>query len=257
MGTREKHEPGTFSWADLATSDLEGAKNFYSKIFGWEFEDMPAGEGQTYSMARIDGKYVAAASEADGPPRWNSYITVDDVEEAAKKAEEAGANVHAPPFDVMDAGRMAVIQDPSGAVVSLWEAKDHIGAQLVNVHGALTWNDLMTHDVGKATDFYCEVFGWEVAPVEEDAGNERVVIRNGERMNGGMAKLPESAGEETPPHWMPYFGVDDLDAALRSAEDAGGTKVVGPMEVPAGKFAMLADPQGALFSVFQGEFDDD
>jgi uncharacterized protein len=256
MGTREKHEPGTFSWVDLATTDLDGAKAFYGEVFGWEFEDLPVGEGQVYSMAKVDGSNVAAASEADGPPRWNSYVTVESASDAAEKAEAAGAKVHAPPFDVMDAGRMAVIQDPSGGVVALWEPKDNPGAGLVNAHGALAWNDLMTHDVEKATEFYCELFGWEVAPVTEDAGNERVVIRNGERMNGGMARMPESMGDDTPPHWLPYFGVDDVDAAVRATEEGGGSKLSDPVDVPAGRLAVLADPQGAVFAVFSGEFDD-
>lgn len=256
MGTREKYEPGTFSWVDLGTTDLRGAKAFYAGVFGWEYDDMPVGEGETYSMAMVGGSQVAAMSQTAGPPRWNSYVTVESVQDATTRAEEAGAHVHAPPFEVMDAGRMSVIQDPSGAVVSLWEPGSSVGAGLVNVHGALTWNDLMTHDVGKAAEFYCELFGWEVAPVEEDAGNERVVIRNGERMNGGMARLPESAGEETPPHWLPYFGVDDIDAALRAAEDGGGANLAGPIEVPAGRLAVLADPQGAVFAVFEGEFED-
>jgi predicted enzyme related to lactoylglutathione lyase len=156
----------------------------------------------------------------------------------------------------MDAGRMAVIQDPSGGVVSVWEARDNIGAGIVNAHGALTWNDLQTHDVAKATEFYCEVFGWEVAPVDEDAGNERVVIRSGERINGGMAKLPESMGEEVPPHWLPYFAVDDIDNALSAAKENGGDIIVEPMEVPAGKLAVVADPAGAVFGVVEGELED-
>lgn len=256
MGSRNEYAPGTFSWVDLATTDLDGAKRFYGAVFGWEYQDLETGHGQTYSMAAVDGGQVAGLSEADGPPRWNSYVTVEDVGESARRAEEAGANVHAPPFDVMDAGRMAVIQDPSGGVVSLWEPSGNIGAERVNAHGALTWNDLMTHDVGKASDFYCELFGWEVAPVEEDAGNDRVVIRNGDRMNGGMARLPESAGAETPPHWLPYFGVDDVDAACRAAEEHGGSRLADPMDVPVGRIAVLADPQGAVFAVFAGEFED-
>jgi uncharacterized protein len=256
MGTRESYEPGTFSWVDLATTDADAAKAFYAKVFGWEYEDVPTDGGPTYSMATLGGRQVAALSQADGPSRWNSYVTVSDVGEAARKAEEAGANVHAPPFDVMDAGRMAVIQDPSGAVVALWEARSNIGAQVVNAHGALTWNDLMTHDVAKASDFYCELFGWEVAAVEEDAENERMVIRNGDRMNGGMARLPESAGIETPPHWLPYFGVDDVEAAARAAEEGGGAKLAGPIDVPTGRIAVLADPQGAVFAIFQGDFED-
>src|SRR3954466_10047652 len=150
MGTRERHEPGTFSWVELATSDADAAKAFYGELFGWEYDDNEIGDGMVYSMATIDGKVVGALFKSEQPPHWNSYITVESVEDAVEKAKEAGGEVVQEPMDVMDAGRMAVIQDPSGAPVSLWEAKDSIGAELVNSPGALAWNDLMTHDVDKA-----------------------------------------------------------------------------------------------------------
>src|SRR4051794_33936560 len=198
MGTRERHEPGTFSWVDLATSDAEAAKAFYGEVLGWEYDDREVGEGMQYSLAERDGKVVGALFKSDQPPHWNSYISVESVEDSAKKADEAGGKVLQDPLDVGDAGRMAAIQDPSGAAVMIWEGKERIGADLVNSPGALAWNDLMTHDVGAASEFYCEVFGWEVGTVE-GAPDERVAIRVGEQMNGGMAKLPEAAGEETPP----------------------------------------------------------
>ena len=163
MGKRSSYEQGTFSWVDLATPDAAAAKEFYGKLFGWSFEDVPVGDDGVYVMASVDGANVGAISQAEGPPRWNSYITVDDVDAMTEKADEAGATVHSKPFDVMDAGRMSVIQDPSGGVVSLWQAKDTHGAEVVNVHGALTWNDLMTYDVGEAAEFYAELLGWEVA----------------------------------------------------------------------------------------------
>lgn len=288
MGQRDSYEPGTFSWAELATPDGAAAKEFYGRVFGWEYEDneVPGDSDAIYTMAKREGRYVGAIFQADPPPRWNSYITVEDAEEAAEKAREAGGEVHAGPFDVGDAGRMAVIQDPTGGVFSVWEAKDHPGAGLVNAHGALTWNDLMTTDVGKASEFYAELFGWEFAPVDmsgqpadesddadeddddddddESEGDddsadddvERVSIKNGERLNGGIAKLPESAADKAPPHWLPYFAVDDLDAALSAVREGDGTVMADPIEVPAGSFALVADPQGAVFAIFQGEFDD-
>ena len=333
MGTRETYEPGTFSWAELATTDGDAAKGFYSKVFGWDYDDneVPGGGG-IYSMAQVEGKYVGAIFQADGPARWNSYITVDDVGETVEKAREAGATIHADPFDVGDAGKMAVIQDPSGGVFSVWQAKDHIGAQLVNAHGALTWNDLMTYDVDKAAEFYTEVFGWEVAEVDmsgapvsdddddddddddsDDDGNgggvtvdpddatdspgyegspdeddedededdeddddeddeddedaepgsqtergpqRRLAIRNGDRLNGGIATLPEAVGETVPPHWLPYFAVESIEAAVTAVRDGGGEVMADPVEVPAGKFALFADPQGAVFAVFRGELQD-
>jgi predicted enzyme related to lactoylglutathione lyase len=256
MGTRDSHAPGTFSWAELATSDGDAAKRFYGALFGWDYQDNPMDDqGGVYSMAQVGGRHVAALFQTDQqPPHWNSYVTVDSADEAARKASEAGANVLAEPFDVFDSGRMAVIQDPTGAVVNLWEAKQHIGAGLVNAPGALTWNDLMTTDVGKASEFYCELFGWEVAEVE-GAPDDRLVIRNGETMNGGMAKLPEAA-QGAPPHWLPYFAVEDADAAAETVRREGGEVVAGPIDVPAGRFLVCTDPQGAGFALIAGQLDD-
>ncbi|MEJ7892421.1 MAG: VOC family protein [Solirubrobacteraceae bacterium] len=256
MGTRNHYEAGTFSWTDLTTSDVGGAKAFYAKVFGWDYDDLPAGENHTYSMANVDGATVAAIQSMDGPPRWNAYITVESADDAAEKAKEAGAEIHAGPFDVMEAGRMLVIQEPSGSVVSAWEPKENPGAGLVNVHGAMTWNDLQTHDVDKAVQFYTEMFGWEVAPLTEDDESGRMVIRNGDRLNGGMAKMPEELGTEVPPHWLTYFAVDDIDAATAAIVEGGGEVVAGPLDIPAGKLAVAADPQGAVFGVFAGELDD-
>ena len=255
MGIRERYEPGTFSWVELATSDADAAKAFYGELFGWEYDDNEVGDDFVYSMATIDGKVVGALFKSEQPPHWNSYITVESVDDAVEKAKEAGAEVVREPMDVMEAGRMAVIQDPSGAPVALWEAKDRIGADLVNSPGALTWNDLMTHDVGKASEFYSEVFGWEIGEVE-GAPDDRVGIRVGEQMNGGMAKLPESAGEQVPPHWLPYFAIDDAEAAAEKVKGAGGEVVAGPIEVPTGKFLVCGDPQGAMFALVAGELDE-
>ncbi|MEA2166739.1 MAG: uncharacterized protein QOF76_39 [Solirubrobacteraceae bacterium] len=256
MGTRDTYEPGTFSWAELATTDAAAAKAFYGELFGWEFEDSDTGGGPIYSMASVDGKHVGALFEAtDGPPRWNAYITVDDVDESTEKAKEAGAGIVAEPFDVMDAGRMAVVQDPSGAAVSLWQAKDHAGAQLVNAPGALCWNDLMTHDVEKAVEFYAEVFDWDIGAVE-DAPDDRHGIRVGERMNGGIAKLPESMGADVMPHWLSCFAVEDVAASLKTVEEHDGTPLSDVIEVPSGHYAVVADPQGSVFAVVDGEMDD-
>jgi predicted enzyme related to lactoylglutathione lyase len=254
MGVRESHSPGTISWADLATSDLEAAKRFYTELFGWEFEDMPAGEGIVYSMARLGGGYVGAASQMqDQPPHWNVYVTVESADDATARAAELGANVMAEPFDVFDSGRMSVVQDPTGAIIATWEPRAHIGAQLVNAPGALTWADLVTPDVEAAARFYGDWLGWTT---EEMPGAEGYrVIKNGARSNGGMVPMrPEMEG--TPPNWMPYFGVDDLDATRAVADDRGGRTLMGPMPVPVGSFAVMADPQGAVFALWQGTFED-
>jgi uncharacterized protein len=260
MGERTSYEPGTFSWADLATSDPEGAKAFYSGLFGWEIEDMPAGQGQVYSMARLDGKYVAAMS-SDGaeegiPPHWNNYVTVASVNDAAGRARELGATVMLEPFDVLEAGRMAVIQDPTGAAICLWEPRDHIGAQRVNDPGCLTWNDLSTTDPEAAERFYSELFGWafeQVGPPEV----QYWVFANKGRRNGGMRKQGEDeVGQGVPPNWMPYFTVESSERATARVEELGGGVMVPTTEVPAGKFTVVRDPQGAFFALFEGEVDD-
>ena len=261
MGERTSYEPGTFSWADLSTSDVEGAKRFYGDLFGWEIEDMPAGEGATYSMGRLRDRYVAAIAElrdeekSQGiPPHWNNYVTVDDLEASTDRARQLGGNVLVEPFDVLEAGRMAVLQDPTGAVFMVWEPRDHIGAGLVNEPGCLTWNDLSTPDPDAAREFYGGLFGWRAEAVDAP-GVDYSVWYNGDRTNGGMLRITEQM-QGIPPNWMPYFAVESVEDTTRKIEAGGGKRVVGPSEVPYGRFVVATDPQSAHFAIFEGEFDD-
>jgi predicted enzyme related to lactoylglutathione lyase len=256
MGERTSYPPGTFSWVDLATNDTEGAKTFYGALLGWEYEDTPIGEGQFYSMARIDGHDVAAIGPLQGPegvpPHWNCYVTVADADAAAARARDLGASVVAEPFDVFDAGRMAVIQDPQGAMLSVWQPNTSIGATLVNVEGALTWNDLISPDIEASARFYGDLFGWEIAEVEGSDGQYWSIANDGSR-NGGIMPLPPGGH----PAWNLYFAVGDTNAAVARAGELGGQTVMGPMDIPNGsRLAVLADPQGAVFSVATGEMDD-
>jgi hypothetical protein len=256
MGERTDYKHGTFSWADLSTSDTDGAKRFYGELFGWELEDMDAGDGMTYSMANLDGKPVGAIFQGDGslPPHWNSYVTVDDLDAMPEKVKAAGGEVTVEPFDVMEVGRMAVIQDPTGAFLNLWEEKGHIGAGVVNVPGALTWNDLNTTDPQKASDFYGELFGWTFQKVDD--ATEYWVIQNDGRSNGGLRPIDNSQPGEVPAHWLPYFACSDVQEAGSRVEELGGRTFFGPMDVPGGSFVVVGDPQGAAFALFSGEFDD-
>jgi predicted enzyme related to lactoylglutathione lyase len=256
MGDRTSHTPGTFSWAELATTDTDAAKRFYTALFGWDYEDQPMpGDSGDYTMLRRDGKDVAALFEArEGmPTAWNSYVTVERADPSAAKAAELGANLLAEPFDVMEVGRMAVIQDPTGAVFSVWEPRTSIGATWVNGPGALTLNQLNTTDPAAAERFYTELFGWRT---EQVAGGDQPYwgIYNGDRLNGGMMQLQPDAG--APPHWLIYFGSDDVDADARRIGERGGQMMVPPMDVPGGRIVVAQDPQGAVFGLVAGRFDD-
>ena len=257
MSERTSYTPGTFSWTDLSTTDQEGAKQFYGGLFGWAADDQPVGDDVVYSMMNIGGKPVAGISpqnemqrQAGAPPAWNSYVTVESADAAADRATKLGATVVAPPFDVMDVGRMAVIQDQQGAFFMVWEPKLHIGASIVNAHGALSWNELATTDLDASAEFYNELFGWQADPLEGMPFPYRVIQNDGAG-NGGM----RPSGENEPTYWLVYFGTDDIDASLAKATELGGTTLMGPMDIGMGKIGVLTDPQGAVFALFAGDFD--
>jgi predicted enzyme related to lactoylglutathione lyase len=257
MGERTKYTPGTFSWADVTTTDQPGAKAFYSALFGWEAEDLRVGDGAFYSMMRLGGRNVAAISpqpqqqrEAGIPPAWNNYVTVESADAAAERAGQLGATVHAPPFDVMDAGRMAVIQDPQGAFFMAWEPRQNIGAGLVNEPGALAWNELSSPDVDASAAFYGDLFGWTTSQFE-GSPERYLVVMNGDRANGGIRELGD---QPAPPHWLPYIGIDDISDGLRQVESLGGSVHAGPMDIQVAKIGIVQDPQGATFAIYDGEF---
>jgi hypothetical protein len=260
MGERTSYTPGTFSWTDLSTTDQDGAKAFYSALFGWEANDIPVGEDTTYSMMQVDGKNVAAISpqpeqqrDAGAPPMWNSYVTVESADRALEKAKQLGAEVHAPAFDVMDAGRMGVIQDPQGAYFEVWEPKSNIGASLVNGPGLLSWNELASPDPDASAGFYSELLEWKTEPFEGMPMTYITVQTKDGHGNGGIR---EAMPPGTPPHWLVYFGTDDIDATLSKARELGATEMVGATDIGVGKIAVLQDPQGAVFALFAGDFEE-
>lgn len=258
MAERTSYSPGTFSWTDLATTDQDGAKQFYSGLFGWVADDQPVGEGMTYSMMMLDGKPAAAISlqmdaqrEAGAPPAWNSYVTVESADAAVERATKLGATIAMPAFDVMDVGRMAVIQDPQGGFLMVWEPKLHIGAGIVNSHGALSWNELATPDLEASAAFYREMFDWKVEPMEGMETPYMVITTAAGTSNGGM----RPAAETEPTYWLVYLGSDDIDATMTKATESGGTALLGPMDIGVGKIGVVQDPQGAVFGVYAGDFD--
>jgi len=253
MPARSSYAQGTPNWVDLSTTDHEAAKTFYGELFGWTFDDQPIpGSDTVYSMA-LKGDGVVGAISAQSaetaaqnvPPMWNTYLAVDDVDAALARADAAGGKIAMPAFDVMDAGRMAFVIDPSGAPVALWQAKDHIGATLVNEPGALIWNDLRADDPIVAAAFYVAVFGltgdaqnWDTTPyISLKVGGEPVA---------GISERPDGEG---PSGWQIYFAVDDTLAVTEKAKALGGTALVEPTDTPIGPMATLADPQGAVFNV--------
>jgi len=259
MGERTQYTAGTFSWADLATTDQAAAKRFYTGLFGWEFTDNPVGDDAVYSMAALGGRWVAAISpqpasqrEAGAPPAWNNYVTVPSADDALEEASQLGATVMGPAFDVFGAGRMGVVQDPQGAFFMVWEAKDHIGAGLVNAHGALSWNELATPDPEASGAFYSRLLGWSVEPFEGMEMPYLLIKTRDGRSNGGI----RLAASTEPCYWLTYFGTDDLDATLAQAREHGGTALMGPMDIGVGKLAAVQDPQGAVFALYGGHFDD-
>jgi uncharacterized protein len=258
MGERTGYPPGTFCWTDLTTTDQSAAKAFYGGLFGWEAEDMPVGENTFYSMQRVGGKDVAAIApqpqmqrDAGAPPVWNSYVSVESADDAAERAKALGATVHAPAFDVMEAGRMAVIQDPQGAFFEVWQPKGRFGAELVNAPGAMVWNELASPDLDASSAFYADLFGWTVAPFEASP-EPYLSIKNGAANNGGIRPLSPPG---TPPHWLVYFGVGDLDAAIAKVAELGGTNVAGPIDIQIAKIAIAQDAQGAFFALYAGQLE--
>lgn len=259
MPTFTSHAPGSPCWVDLMTPDVDGAKTFYSTVFGWEAEDQFDPEGnRVYTSFLQDGNVVAGMGQqppemAGIPPIWNTYIAVEDPAATAEKVTAAGGTVMMPPMDVMDVGAMAIFADPTGAAFSVWRAGSHTGAQICNEPDTWSWNELMTRDVATAKRFYSDVFGWTYDEQDMGPGGIYNVIEGGENNGwGGLMAMPPDVPEMVPNHWMVYFTVADLDATLAKATGAGGTIGTGPMDIPGiGRFAMVHDPSGGAFSVLE------
>jgi predicted enzyme related to lactoylglutathione lyase len=257
MATITQHAPGTFSWPELATTDQPGAKKFYSALLGWDMNDSEMGGGEYYTMIMLKDRNVGALynmrpeERSQGiPPHWNSYVTVESADQSAAKAKSLGGTLLGEPFDVMDVGRMAIIQDPAGAVFCVWEAKKHIGAGVLGETGSLVWTELLTTDVAKAQPFYTGLFGWK-AEAMPMGPMTYTIYKNGSEQAGGMMQITKEMGP-MPSNWMVYFGVDDVDASAARATSLGGTIAMPPHDIPnIGRFAVLMDPQGAAFSVFK------
>ena len=239
MGERESYAPGTFCWVDLVSRDQAAAGRFYGDLLGW---DVPAAQGHVH--AKLSGRDVAGLySLPDATPRWTSYVAVDDADAMAARAADLGGSIAEAPFDVGREGRRAVVADPAGAHVALWQARAHPGAGLVNDVGCWCSNQLLAPEPPLA--FYRDWLGWEI----EEAGDGYWSVHNAGADNGGILAA------EGPPSWLVYFHVEDADAAARAAEAGGATSVLAPETIGLGRIAILADPQGAAFGLFAGATD--
>ena len=244
---------------ELSTSDPKAGVAFYRSLFGWDVVEHDMGPDGVYTIFTMRGLDVAAAAgqqpqerQAGVPPHWNMYVSVPSADEAVARARSLGATVLAPPFDVMHQGRMAVLQDPTGATFQVWEPKAHIGVRVSREPGALTWSELTTRDPKAAEAFYTALFGWTAKHSAPAAVMEYTEFSVGGQPAVGMMAMPEGMSPHVPSYWMPYFQVSDLDASTSRAKELGGTVMVGPQAIPdGGRFAIVQDPQRAMFAMFQ------
>lgn len=248
MPSVRSHPPGSFCWIELATNNGAAARAFYTELFGWTLREVPISEGAVYTIFLNDGRDVAAmfvTGNAKVPPNWTSYIAVADVDDSVAKARELGGSVLAGPMDVGDFGRMAMLTDNQGAAFAIWQANQHRGVGMRDESHALCWNELQAHDVDAAKRFYPPLFGWRMKDSEE-----YTEWYLGENAVGGM--LPSSAPPDVPPFWIPYFAVDDCDAATAKAASLGGSVVVACLDIEhVGRFSVIADPSGAVFAIIK------
>lgn len=251
-------------WVDLATTDQEAAKAFYGGLLGWSYEDMPMEQGgqQLYSMALLGGRYAAAIytqqqeqRQAGMPPCWSVHLSVDDVAAAVGRVGELGGKLLMGPVDVFESGRLAVINDATGAAAMLWQPRKHIGAGVKYEPGAICWCELMTTDPDAATGFYQALFGLDSERTTMDNGMEYTVLKAGGDYAAGIMALPdELRAAQVPPHWGVYFQVADVDATVAAVTAAGGAVNLPPTDIPTvGRIASVRDPQGASVSLMSPE----
>lgn len=254
----ERYPHGTVSWVECNSTDAATAKQFYSELLGWEIEDNPMSDTMMYTRFTQDGRYTAglapAQPNADGttyPSHWMTYIAVDDADALADKVTELGGTVIFGPMDAFNYGRMLMIQDPTGAMVGLWQAKEHIGAGVVNKPGAMVWNELMTRDVEAAKAFYAGLLGWTY---ELDEASDYLMIVNGKRYNGGILPMGDEYGD-MPAHWNVYFNVANVQATFDKAKSMGATLAEDKIHDAgaAGTFIIATEPSGSTAMFMQSD----
>ena len=258
MTVTTMNPPGTFAWIELGTTDGPGAKEFYTKLFGWDVKEAPMGPDFTYYMFQVGGLDVAAMYQlmddqlkAGVPPHWMSYIAVASADEAAAKVTSLGGTIISQPFDVGTHGRMALFTDPQGAHFAVWQAGDNGGIGKRGEPGALVWNELSTTDIKAASEFYTKLFDWTTKVMNMPGMDYTIFEREGQSqgVGGGMQGPPDNP---VPPNWLPYFAVSDCDGSTALATTLGASVVMKPMDIPGtGRFAVLRDPAGASFAILK------
>lgn len=251
MAERSGYDPGVPCWVDLSSTDPKAAVAFYEQIFGWRTEWDPRPEAGGYGQFSLGGRTVAGIGPTFGegmPSVWNTYVATADAAATAAAVREHGGTVVMEPMTVLDAGTMAVFQDPTGAFFSCWQAGGHSGAQLVNEPGSVCWNELSTRDTEAAKRFYSGVFGW-AHDTTDTGGSEYTEWKVGGRSIAGMMQMPAEVPGEVPAYWLAYFAVEDCAATVAEVTRLGGSVYMPPMDLPVGTFAVLADPQAATFAV--------
>jgi hypothetical protein len=245
------YETGEPCWADVLSPDVDAAAQFYSQLFGWQADKAPQPEARGYTMFSRNGKYVAAATppmDENIPPHWNVYLASGDVDDSAARIRSAGGTVLMEPFDVFDSGRMTFAVDPAGAVFGVWQAGNHIGSQLRREPGTINWAEVQTRDRAAAQPFYQDVFGYEIDVMPMPTG-DYVLLKLGDRAVAGMIEIQPDWGD-VPSNWSVVFEVEDCDATVARVQELGGSVIREPHSLEGvGRFAVVADPWGAAFTV--------
>lgn len=243
------HTRHSFCFAELNTHDVESAQRFYRDLFGWTTTSAPGADGE-YLLFQLDDREVAGVRQAKGATRWVPYIAAESVDTAVANARALRASVIAPPFDMPGVARKAVIHDPAGGVVGLWEPKGHEGAAVLDQPGSMWWAELVTRDVHGAKRFYAGLLNWQAVDTLK-YGIRYSVFKHGDEAVAGVLPIGADWGPVSP-YWQVLFAVDACDAAVERAKAAGGSLIFGPNDIPnAGRAAILADPGGAIFVVMQ------
>jgi predicted enzyme related to lactoylglutathione lyase len=246
--------PGAPNWVDLATADIDAATHFYTNLFGWTAH-VSGDEYGGYTIYHLNGRPAAGAGPLFGegqPTAWSTYIATTDADAIAARVEAAGGNVLVAPFDVMEQGRMAAFVDQAGAPFSVWEPGTMPGAEVFDVPGALTWNELVTRDVDGSRAFYHAVFGWTARHSSRAGVPYAVWECDGQTIAGMQPMVGDEWPDDLPPHWMIYFAVRDCDETAQYARGLGGRIVQPPTNFAMGRYAIIEDPQGGTFSVLAG-----